>query len=144
MIVDQDKFGANNILRRSLRRSTIPDMPAVRRHPSDIDPHRRECWARPITLRLASDADAEELRRLAALETRALPCGPFLIATRDGAVEAAISLSTGDQLANPFRRTAELCALLRSHASDVRVAPEPSASAAEPRAVPCRLATVPA
>jgi hypothetical protein len=118
-------------------------MTATRRHSSGIDPYRRWSWARPITLRLATDADAGAVRCLAQLETRALPPGPYLVATRDGAIEAAISLSTGDELANPFRRTAELCALLRSHAGDARVTPRPSPSA-EPRPVPCRLAAAPA
>jgi hypothetical protein len=121
----------------------MPGMHAARRPSSGIDPNRRRSWARPVTLRLATEADADEMRRLAQLETRSLPPGPYLVATRDGAIEAAISLSTGDQLANPFRRTAELSALLRSHAGGARVAPQPSPSP-EPRPLPCRLATAPA
>jgi hypothetical protein len=118
-------------------------MDPARRHSNGMDPHRRRSWARPITLRLATDADAEALRHLAQLETRALPTGPFLVASRDGAIEAAISVSTGDELANPFRRTAELSALLRCHAGEARVAPRPSPSA-DPRPLACRLATAPA
>lgn len=77
-----------------------------------------------MTLRRAYPGDAGALRRLAELDSRRLPPGPFLVAERAGTVEAAISLSSGALLADPFRRTAELAALLRCHAGEVRVAPE--------------------
>ena len=51
------------------------------------------------------------------LDTRPLPPGPHLVAERGGRVEAAISLRTGELVANPFARTAELCELLRLHAA---------------------------
>jgi hypothetical protein len=67
----------------------------------------------PITLRLADPADADALRRLAERDSAALPPGPHLIAVRDGELEAAISLASGEILADPFRHTADVCALLR-------------------------------
>jgi hypothetical protein len=75
-----------------------------------------------VTLRLAAASDASALERLAQLESRRrLPPGPHLVAIRDGRVDAAISLSTREVIADPFQRTAELCELLRCHARSMRV-----------------------
>jgi hypothetical protein len=52
------------------------------------------------------------------------------VAERGGTVDAAVSLCTGDVVADPFRRTTEISALLRCHAAGARVAPEDHASAA--------------
>ena len=71
----------------------------------------------PVTLRLADDADGSALRRLAELDSRPLPPGPHLVAEREGRIDAALSLSRGEAVADPFRRTAELCDLLRHHAA---------------------------
>ncbi len=76
-----------------------------------------------VGLRLAGPQDRETLRRLAALDDRPLPPGPHLIARVDGAPCAALSLATGELVADPFRRTAELTALLRCHAAGARVPP---------------------
>jgi hypothetical protein len=95
--------------------------------------HRRAAWEQPVTLRLAADADGAALDRLAQLDSRPLPQGPHLLGERDGRVEAAISLATGELVADPFRRTAELCELLRCHAGELRVRPEPSPASLAPR-----------
>lgn len=50
---------------------------------------------------------------------------PRLLAERDGIVVAAISLRTGELVADPFVRTAELVELLRCHLAGVRLADEP-------------------
>ena len=71
----------------------------------------------PITLRLADQDDDGALRRLAERDSAALPPGPHLVAFRDDELEAAISLRTGEIVADPFRRTADLCELLRCAAS---------------------------
>jgi hypothetical protein len=76
-----------------------------------------------VTLRLTKAADGPALQRLAELESRRFPPpGPHLVAVTEGRVDAAISLSTGEVIADPFRRTAELCDLLRLHARTRRVA----------------------
>jgi len=87
--------------------------------------HRRSAWEQPVTLRLAGAADLSALDRLAQLDSRSLPPGPHLLGEREGRIEAAISLATGELVADPFRRTAELRELLLCHAGGVRVAPEP-------------------
>jgi hypothetical protein len=86
--------------------------------------NRLAAWERPITLRLALPADLAALEHLAQLDSRHLPPGPHLLAERDRRIDAAISLATGEQIADPFRRTAELCALLRCHAGGERLAGE--------------------
>jgi hypothetical protein len=103
------------------------------------DRHRPTAWELPVTLRLAEDADAGGLERLAELDSCPLPPGPYLVAERDRRMDAAISLATGELLADPFRRTEELCELLRCHAGDVRVTAERSPQAPlepRPRLVP--------
>jgi hypothetical protein len=67
----------------------------------------------PITLRLAEQTDDGALRRLAERDSATVPPGPHLLAIRDGDLEAAISLSTGEIVADPFRHTAEARELLR-------------------------------
>ena len=59
-------------------------------------------------VRLAGDADAPAIERLAQLEGRRLPPGPALVAEQDGEVLAALSLHGGGPIADPFRPTAEL------------------------------------
>jgi hypothetical protein len=86
------------------------------------DQHRSAAWERPVVLRLANEDDIAGLERLAALDSCPLPPAPYLVAERDRGMEAAISLATGELVADPFRRTAELCELLRCHAGGVRVA----------------------
>ena len=104
-------------------------MAQSRRNRRTEQSHRRAAWELPVTLRLASDSDVEALDRLAELDSRPLPPSPHLLGERGGRLEAAISLATGELIADPFRRTAELCELLRCHAGDVRVQPERSAAA---------------
>jgi hypothetical protein len=87
----------------------------------NLDQHRPVAWQRPVTLRLADEGDLAGLERLAQLDSRSLPPGPYLVAERDRRIEAAISLATGGLMADPFRRTAEICELLRCHAGDIRV-----------------------
>jgi hypothetical protein len=88
----------------------------------------------PVRLRLAAAGDLGALERLAGLDSRRLPPGPHLVAERDGRIDAALSLRTDEHLADPFRRTAELCELLRCHAGGARVAPrEARATRLQPR-----------
>jgi hypothetical protein len=100
--------------------------------------HRVAAWSRPVGLRVAGDRDLPELERLAELETRRLPAGPHLIAESGGGIRAALSLSTGELIADPFCRTAELAELLRCLSGGLRVAPrpEPAPVRARPRLVP--------
>jgi hypothetical protein len=76
-----------------------------------------------ISLRLAGPIDRAELERLAILDERPLPPAPHLVASCDGELTAALSLATGELVADPFRRTAEVQRLLLAHAAGARVEP---------------------
>jgi hypothetical protein len=98
------------------------------------DRNRSGIWRTPVTLHLACASDRPALAKLAQLDSRPLPPGPHLVAIREGRIDAAVSLTTGEVVADPFRRTAELCALLRCHAGPRRVArQELPARRAQPR-----------
>jgi hypothetical protein len=70
-----------------------------------------------ITVRLAASADAEPLRRLAQLDSAPPPQAvPTLVAEIGGELRAALPLNGGRAIADPFRRTAELVAMLATRA----------------------------
>jgi hypothetical protein len=66
--------------------------------------------------------DEGVLRRLAHLSCRALPRGPFLLAESDGVPLAALSVSTGESVSDPFVATADLVALLELRSAHLRAA----------------------
>ena len=70
----------------------------------------------PITIRRATDDDARALDRLARLDSQRLPAGPHLLALEDDRPVAAISLSSGRVVANPFATTDSTLELLRERA----------------------------
>jgi len=84
-------------------RTTVPDR------------HRVANWMSEITLRLAGPADSAGLDRLARLDSRSPTVSPHLLAFRDGELAVALSLATGEVLADPFQRTLELQELLRCY-----------------------------
>jgi hypothetical protein len=102
-------------------------MASFLRSPQAADRRRAPGWRSEITLRLATPDDTAALKRLAQLESRRLTEAPHLVAERDGVVEAALCLRDGGLLADPFKRTAELCALLRCHAGPAPLAPAETA-----------------
>jgi hypothetical protein len=65
-----------------------------------------------ISVRLAADGDDVRLARLAELSGAVRPAGLWLVAEVDGQLWAALPLAGGDALADPFRPTAEVQALL--------------------------------
>ena len=69
-----------------------------------------------LTLRLAGDRDAAALARLAALDSSPPPAHAVLVADVGGELYAALSLSERAVVADPFRATAELIELMRTHA----------------------------
>jgi hypothetical protein len=71
----------------------------------------------PITIRRATDDDARALDRLARLDSQRLPAGPHLIAAIDDVPVAAVSLSSGRMVANPFAATAPVVGLLQERAT---------------------------
>ena len=66
-----------------------------------------------LTIRAATPHDADTLRRLAALDSRPQPRGDTLLAECDGVPVAAIALTSGLVVADPFHPTADAVHLLR-------------------------------
>ena len=79
-------------------------------------PHTGE----PVTVRLAAAADGPQLQRLAELDSACLPAAPLLIGERAGRPVAALSLAGGEVVADPFMPTADVVALLRLRARQLR------------------------
>ena len=75
--------------------------------------------AEPMLMRRATAADSARIWELARLDDKRLPAGPFLVAEVAGEIEAAVSLSSGTAVANPFRLTADAVAMLRLRAAQV-------------------------
>jgi hypothetical protein len=75
-----------------------------------------------VLIRAARGSDGPALRRLAELDSRPLPEGALLVAEADDEVVAALSMDTGDKVADPFRRTADVVDLLAFRARRLRAA----------------------
>lgn len=72
--------------------------------------------SQPLVLRLAGPADLDDLVKLAILDSSHLGPGPHLVAEVGGELQAAVSLGDGAAIADPFRPTAGVVALLRARA----------------------------
>jgi hypothetical protein len=70
----------------------------------------------PLVIREASAADRQALQRLAERDSAIVPEGRTLIAEVAGEPRAAVTLDGKVAIADPFARTAELLALLRTRA----------------------------
>jgi hypothetical protein len=74
-----------------------------------------------VVIRAARGSDGPALRRLAELDSRELPTGELLVAeTGDDEVVAALSVDTGERIADPFRPTADVVDLLAYRARRLR------------------------
>src|SRR5436190_10734189 len=74
-------------------------------------------YAAGVTIRYAIPADIPDLRRLATLDSQPLPPGGLLLAEIAGEPWTAVSIEpTPTAVADPFRPTAELVALLSERA----------------------------
>jgi len=76
-----------------------------------------------VVIRMAVAADADALRRLAALDSAHPLTGQILVGEADGALRAAYSLGESRAIADPFLPTAGLVELLRTRAQMLRGAP---------------------
>lgn len=72
-----------------------------------------------IGIRVLNDGDTERLARLAERDSAGVPAAPVLGATLDGELVAALSLSGGEALADPFVRTEDVTALLVDRAAQL-------------------------
>ncbi len=72
-----------------------------------------------ISLGMLCAEDADELERLAQRDTSTVPAGRVLGARLDGRLVAALSVSSGHSVADPFVRTEELQELLGERAAQL-------------------------
>ena len=84
----------------------------------------RTAWERhprgELKLRAATDADALALLRLARLDSSLALTGTIILAEDDGEIVAAQAVESGAAIANPFRRTTPIVAMLRLRAAQLR------------------------
>jgi hypothetical protein len=77
----------------------------------------------PIVIRPDRPEDAGALVRLAHLDSARVPAAPLLVAEVAGELRAALSLTDGRVIADPFHRTASLVALLTMRAGQLKTEP---------------------
>ena len=73
-----------------------------------------------ITIRPARANDAEALRRIAQRDSASVPDGRLLVAAADGELRAAVSITNGEGIADPFHPSAGLARLLSARAAQLR------------------------
>jgi hypothetical protein len=86
---------------------------------------RNEVAADAVSVRHSRVSDELSLERLAALEGQQLAPGGHLVAEVNGEVVAALPLTGGEPIADPFRPTAHLLPLLRRRAAQLCTPPRP-------------------
>jgi len=74
----------------------------------------------PLNLRFASPNDRRALERLAELDSARPPRMPALVAEAEGELVAALSLGSGEAVADPFRATLDLVRMLELRAAQLR------------------------
>jgi hypothetical protein len=84
---------------------------------SRTEPREATMTDNALTIRRADLADLAALDRLAALDSASPPTGEALVAEVGGELWAALEISTGATIADPFRPSGELVDLLRQHAT---------------------------
>ncbi len=80
----------------------------------NMQPEFRE--SSPVTIRRATWADVERLELLAELDEALVPAAPQLLAFVGDELWVAVSLLDGAAIADPFRPSAEVTALVRERA----------------------------
>jgi hypothetical protein len=73
-----------------------------------------------VSVRFAHEDDAGAIRRVAALDGKRVPMGEVLVAEADSEVIAALSVDDGSRVADPFRWTADVVALMEMRAAQLQ------------------------
>lgn len=76
-----------------------------------------------ISIRPFADSDVQAVREVAQRDSSTVPAGMLLVAEVRGRVRAALSLDTGEVVADPFAPSAELVDLLRARARQLNGRP---------------------
>jgi hypothetical protein len=77
-----------------------------------------------IHIRRALSDDHYDLWKLSVLDSALVPAEPLLVAESDGELVAALSLSSGEGIGDPFRRSGEALELLRLRARQLPRRPD--------------------
>ena len=72
-----------------------------------------------VAVRLARPEDEGAIRRIASLDGKKAPSGPLLVAEADNEVIAALSIASGEAVADPFRWTSDVVALMEMRAEQL-------------------------
>ena len=84
----------------------------------------RAAWQRrqrgELQIRAATDADMPALVRLARLDSSRPPVGTIIVAEESGEIIAAMAAEDGATIADPFRATAPVVAMLRVRAEQLK------------------------
>ena len=109
-------------IRDSRRQAEVARLAATARERRRRDGRRAAGAADPerVVIRMATRGDGPALERIAQLEGRPLPRGATLVGELGGEVVAALGLADGCAIADPFRPTADLLALLRLRRDQLR------------------------
>lgn len=116
IVPSQLEFLARQASEADFARRPVAPLPR-RRRPRNL--------AGDVEIRRAGRGDCGAVSQLEALESRVLPPGPTLVAELDGVLVAAISVADDTVVADPFVRTADIAALLRVRARQVRATARP-------------------
>ena len=73
-----------------------------------------------VVIRVATPADIDDLRRLAALDSAQALLGTVLVAQSDGEIRAAYSIDHDRSIADPVRPTSGLVELLKARSALLR------------------------
>jgi hypothetical protein len=84
----------------------------------------RSSRAEAVTIRWATPGDAGSLSRLSLLDSSSVPVGPTLVAEVAGEIVAALPVAGAPAIADPFRPTAAIVALLELRAGQLRAVVE--------------------
>lgn len=75
-----------------------------------------------VAVRLAGPEDEGAIRRIASLDARKAPEGRVLVAEADGEIIAALAIDGGHAVADPFRWTSDVVALMEMRAEQLAAA----------------------
>ena len=76
-----------------------------------------------VAVRLARPEDEAAIRRIASLDGKDAPVGRVLVAEADREVIAALAVNTGIAVADPFRWTSDVVALMEMRAEQIATNP---------------------
>ena len=97
-----------------LMKNTGYDLTSGTRRTFDVrDGHKEADVNSQITIRSSSEADRAEIARLAALDSREVPADDLVLGFVDDELRAAVAVRSGETVADPLHRTAELVELLQ-------------------------------